>query len=183
MHTNNYYDQELLEVVDGQNFPIGIFARDQVHKQNLYHRSVIILVFNAENRLYLQKRSANKSLFPTRWDLSVTGHVQALESRQEAASRELKEELNLFSPDLKWKHEIPASPTTHYEFVTIFTLRIQEQVIHPNPAEVAEGFFVQLHELEYLVSDFTDLLTPALHYFYNTGLIFSPLLTDSSSAR
>ena len=181
MQTKIDSSQELLEVVDEQNSTIGAFCRDQVHKQNLYHRSVIILVFNPENKLYLQKRSEKKRLFPKLWDLSVAGHVQAMESRQEAASRELKEELNLFSQHLKWKYEIPASAKTHFEFVSIFTLHIQEQVIYPNPEEVEEGVFIELHELECLATEFTELLTPSLRYFYNTRLIFSPILTDCSS--
>ena len=43
----------------------------------------------------LQKRGANKQTFPNFWDVSVAGHVSAGETIEDAALREVKEEIGL----------------------------------------------------------------------------------------
>ena len=69
---------------------------------------MLVLVYNQENKIFLQRRSNAKQLFPGRWDLSATGHVQAGESREEAAIRELEEELGLRVERLTLREEVPA---------------------------------------------------------------------------
>ncbi len=87
---------ELLEVVDESGRVIGLAPRSLVHAdRNLLHRVVHVLVVNRAGDLLLQKRSAAKDVAPGRWDTSVGGHLVPGESAQEAACREMKEELGV----------------------------------------------------------------------------------------
>ena len=71
-------------VVKGSEIPKGYF-RLVIH----------VCVFNKKGELLIQKRQITKSGWPDLWDLSVGGHVIAGETSQQAAERELKEELGI----------------------------------------------------------------------------------------
>jgi isopentenyl-diphosphate Delta-isomerase len=165
---------ELLEVVDATNRPLLILPREEVHRQQLLHRSVLVLVFDEQNRLFLQKRSRTKEVYPGRWDVSASGHILAGESRDAAACRELLEELGFAPHRIVVRQEIPASPATGQEFVTLFTTRCTGKEIRTNEQEVEDGYFVDHEELGCMLREYPELLTPALLHFGRSGLVFSP---------
>jgi len=164
--------KELVEIVDPRNRPLAVLPLPEAHRQGLMHRAVLVLVFNHEKKVYLQKRSKRKMLYPGCWDLSATGHVQQGESCEDAAIRELREELQLSVPSLKLKQELPASADTGYEFISLFTAGRVLQTPQPNPEELETGYFFDPDELALLVEQFRELLTPGLVYFFERGLIF-----------
>jgi isopentenyl-diphosphate delta-isomerase type 1 len=89
-------DEELIEIVDSGGKVLGVAPRSEVHgNPALMHRVVHVLVFNARGELLLQKRSMAKDVAPGRWDTSVGGHVDPGETLEEAAKRELSEELGV----------------------------------------------------------------------------------------
>jgi isopentenyldiphosphate isomerase len=133
---------------------------------------VLVLVFNAENKVYLQKRSKSKLVYPGRWDLSATGHVQRGESCEDAALREAHEELGLTLTRLKLKQELQASADTGFEFISLFTAGRVDEAPWPNPNELEDGHFFDRDEVGLLVEQLREQLTPGLVYFYERGLIF-----------
>ncbi len=167
--------EELLEIVDNQNKPLGVMPRSEVHRQKLLHRSVLVLVYNKEKKLYLQQRSYKKDRYPGFWDLSASGHILVGESAEEAALRELKEELNIELNRVKFVHKISASKETDNEFIYLFSTGTCSQIPIPNAKEVIRGIFVSKSELEYLITSFPSALTPGILYFWNLGILFSPV--------
>lgn len=86
---------ELLDIVDENgNFTGEIVERKKAQELGLLHWEVIIIVVNDRKQILLQKRSANKKYFPNKWAL-CSGLVISGESCEEAAVRELKEELGV----------------------------------------------------------------------------------------
>jgi isopentenyl-diphosphate delta-isomerase len=164
---------ELIEVVDSRNRCLGAMSRKEVHEQGLMHRSVLVLLYNKQHKLYLQQRSKEKAVHPGCWDLSATGHVLAGESRQEAACRELEEELRIRARSLYLLHELPASKDTGFAFVSLFSTGPVAEEPLPQAKEAVGGLFVEPHELDYLVRDFSHLLTPALIHVWRLGCLFS----------
>ena len=110
---------ELFDVVDAGDRVMGPEPRDFVHVNNLRHRAVHILLFNAHGELFLQKRSPWKDLNPGLWDSSAAGHVDAGEDYAEAAGRELGEELGV-QAELERLGKLESCPETSWEFVEIF---------------------------------------------------------------
>ncbi len=55
---------------------------------------ICVFVINNKKQVLLQKRSVNKKYYPNRWAL-LTGHVEERETIEEAAIRELQEEIGL----------------------------------------------------------------------------------------
>ncbi len=87
---------ELFYWVDDNDRVLGSVERGIAHQnQKMKHRSIFILLFNRNNEILLQKRSQSKDSFPLFWTVSVSGHVVYGQSYDEAALRELKEELGL----------------------------------------------------------------------------------------
>ena len=163
---------ELVEVVDDRDRPLCLIPLPEVHRQSLPHRSVLILLFDLNGRLYLQKRSARKTLYPGRLDLSATGHVRGGESREAAALRELREELGVRVRSLRLLSEVPAGPDTGWEVVTLYTAGRVPEPPCPDGDEVESGLFVEPAELDYLVRNYRDMLTPGLVHFWESGLLF-----------
>lgn len=112
---------ELFDVVDEHDHVIGQEQRSLVHAQKLRHRAVHVFLFNREGELYLQCRSPLKDSHPLKWDSSASGHLDAGESYEDAAVRELGEELLVRLKDpLELIGSLPAGPGTDQEFVKLF---------------------------------------------------------------
>jgi isopentenyldiphosphate isomerase len=86
---------ELLDVVDDADVVTTQALRSTVHERGLQHRGVHVLLFTSEGKLLIQKRSANRRQYASLLDCSVSEHVKAGESYQEAAQRGLLEELGV----------------------------------------------------------------------------------------
>jgi isopentenyldiphosphate isomerase len=82
--------KELLDKVDINDKIIGTTTKDEAHRQGYAHRVAAIFVFDKHNRLFVQLRKKDGLL-----DHSAAGHVRKGETYDEAARRELKEELGL----------------------------------------------------------------------------------------
>lgn len=99
---------ETLVVYDENLKPIGTRTRADVHANALLHQT--IRLWCVENdKIWFQQRSPYKSLFPNRFDLAATGHIDPGESPDQAALRETSEEtgLNLKLEDLTKAGAIP----------------------------------------------------------------------------
>lgn len=173
---------ELVEVVDELDRPLAVLPLVEVHKQRLCHRSVMVLVYNPRGKIFLQKRNQAKTSYPGRWDISATGHVRAGESGEDAALRELHEELGIRVESLKLKRRVEAGPDTDWEFVSLYSAGIIAQQPAPNPAGLSGGYFFDEQELECLVGSFRDMLTPGLIYFWEHGLIFPDRMKKNRQA-
>ncbi len=142
---------ELLPVVDENDQVLGTRRREDVHALGLLHRAVHVLVFDRKGRLYLQKRSAAKDTHPGKWTTSASGHVDPGEDYEQAASRELQEELGLRLP-LEEVGAIPACPRTENEFVRVFRVTTSQEPL-PHPIEISEGRWFELEAARTLAAD------------------------------
>jgi 16S rRNA (adenine1518-N6/adenine1519-N6)-dimethyltransferase len=128
---------EVFPVVDESDHVIRSAPRGEVHGNNLRHRAVHILLFNLQNEVFLQKRSRWKDRHPLAWDSSAAGHVDAGEEYDDAARRELQEELGVqtaLTPFVR----LPASDRTGQEFIWLYTGRWDGPVTF-NPVEIEAG--------------------------------------------
>lgn len=82
-------------IVDKDNKVVGTSTRSEAYKKGLWHRIAVVYVFNSRGKLYLQKRSAQMEVSPGKWDHSAAGHVDANEEPEQAAKREIYEELGI----------------------------------------------------------------------------------------
>jgi isopentenyldiphosphate isomerase len=98
--------EELVDVVDENDCVVGRTTRREVRAKNLRHRGVYILVFNSAGRLFVHRRTPNKDIFPSYWDVAIGGVVAAGEAYDAAARREFEEELGVH--DVRLRRLFPA---------------------------------------------------------------------------
>jgi len=89
-------EDELMDVCDENNNIVGQKMKSLILSKGLWHRTARLFVYNPNGEILIQLRSANKDLYPNRWDVGAAGHVSAGESYEDAAIREAGEELGMF---------------------------------------------------------------------------------------
>jgi len=91
---------ELMDLYDELRRPIGrTMRRGAPVAPGEYLAVFHVCVFNSAGQLLIQRRQDTKRSFPSLWDITAGGAVQAGESSRAAAEREVREELG-FSPEL-----------------------------------------------------------------------------------
>lgn len=140
-------DAEMFDVVDAENQVIGTATRAAVHVQNLVHRAVHVFVFNKRGDLLLQKRSVLKDLCPGLWDSSVSGHLDAGESYESAAVRELDEEMGIRVSEAPEEiARIGPSAENGWEHVRLYRVRHDGALRYP-AAEIETAMWFPLEEI------------------------------------
>lgn len=86
---------EFVDVVDVHDQVIDTVARSVMRAHRLCHRAVFIAVRHPDGGLLIHQRSFDKDLWPGQWDIAVGGVVTAGEPYDDAARRELAEEIGL----------------------------------------------------------------------------------------
>ena len=141
--------EEMLPVVDENGYVTGQADRYFFHHTGsmALHPVVHLHLINRAGEVYLQKRSASKHLYPSRWDTAVGGHVSYGERILEALYRESSEELGLqdFNP-YSLDAYVFESPREK-ELVNVFGAVGD---FHPTPdlEEVEEGRFWSASEIK-----------------------------------
>ena len=88
--------KELFVVVDKDDNIVDYRTRyDCHHDKSLIHRSIGVVLFNDKGEILLQKRSMLKDTHPGFYTLSVSGHVTKGQTYEEAALREMQEEIGI----------------------------------------------------------------------------------------
>ena len=87
----------------------------------------------------MQQRARSKDRHPLKWDSSAAGHVADEETYDEAAARELKEELGVQVP-LKKIVKLQASARTDQEFIWLYYGEVSGN-LRPDPTEIETGAY------------------------------------------
>jgi len=137
---------EKVEVIDKKFRVLKIVSRAEAIKKNLKENVVLIIVKNSKNQFYIHQRNKIKKIFPLRWVTGAGGGVLAGESFDDAAKRELKEELGITSPikylfDFDYKTDI-----NNYKAKVYFC--IYDGKINLNKKECEKGCWVSKQGLK-----------------------------------
>ena len=152
---------EIFYHVDEDDNVIGQVNRAEAHSDpSKIHRTIHVIVLNNKDEIILEKRSQNVDLFKGRW-IDVGGHVHYGESYEEAARREVKEEIGIEVQTLEKlglvrkrtekesenimaflaRHNGPYEADEHeVEFIRIFKIEEVARMIEENEDEFTPGF-------------------------------------------
>ena len=159
---------EICEMVDSKGKKLGVVPRPLVHKLNLLHRGIGMVVCKGEHitqdmpheslpDIYCHQRTDSKRVFPSLYDMFVGGVSTAGEDARLTASREVAEELGLARALGDPKGDALAGPLfqctvcTSYNrcVVSMFTYQcIDDEIIMWQEEEVQWGDWVAYTDVE-----------------------------------
>jgi len=159
--------EELVDIVDDDDRVIATVTRREMRAQRLLHRSVGIAVMSVDGRLLVHRRSAEKDLWPGRWDIAAGGVVMAGETYEQAARRELAEELSIVGGELQHLGDGPYVDDDVAEICRCYRL-VHDGAFRFADGEITEARWVTLADLDDMrsrhmfVPDSVTLLLPLL---------------------
>lgn len=159
-------DVEFVDIVDADDRVIDTVPRSVMRRDVLRHRAVFILVRDSAGRVLIHRRSEHKDIWPGWWDIGIGGVVAAGESYDDAARRELWEEVGIDA------EPVFVAAGTYADAEVSLIGRCYEVFrdgeVEPRDGEVAEFRWVLTEELRRLMTserflpDSLDLLGPRL---------------------
>ncbi len=139
---------EMLPVVDENGMVLAQAPRDHVHGgSRLLHPVVHLHVINRNADIYLQRRSASKTLLPLYWDTAVGGHVAYGEHIAEALYREAGEELGFYDFNPYPLCTYVFESDTERELVNVFAA-VGDFTLHPDKDELDDGGWWTIDRIE-----------------------------------
>ncbi|MBW2964670.1 NUDIX domain-containing protein [Candidatus Woesearchaeota archaeon] len=137
-------DHEFLTVVDANDVVLGYSTKDDIKKRGLNYRCIQVFLFNGNDELLICKRPDTKKRYAGQW-ASVMGHVRRGESYEEAAHREVMEEIGI-KTKLKRITKFSNVDGAGRVFQEIFSGGAPEK-IKPDKTEISEAKFVNMKDL------------------------------------
>ena len=171
------FENELLEVVDKNDKVIGIEKRGVIHKKHLYHRAIQTLIFNKNKKLFLQQRGYNKEIYPGLYGFSVGGHVKIKETYEDAAIREIKEEIKIKinKKNLIFIKKFRPCRKNTYEFTKVYVIKNITKKPRINKKEVNSGFFISINDLKKMIKQKPNMFCPdfimVMNYIFKNKIL------------
>ena len=153
----------MLDFVDQNDTVIGQGTYTEAREQGTITRNAVIFVRDTRGRYILSRRAPEKKVWPNCVDVSCVGSVESGETYEEAAKRELAEELHLAAPltFLKKAYTEFLVESTMHRFMTGFFLTTTGTLPKPNH-EIAALERYTLEELKKAFHDHPEHFTPGL---------------------
>lgn len=148
-------------VVDEQNTPLAILEYEQVLRQGLLHRQVILVIFDHLGRMILHKRPPSAALYPGRWDCIGSTDIPLDTGAEDMAWSLMPAVLDQDTMHMRHLVSLPASPETGNAFVELFRARISASSAHKLLHDLS-FLATDQDELQALATSFPDQLTPTL---------------------
>jgi isopentenyldiphosphate isomerase len=143
---------ELVDVVDADDRVLRQATRAEMRRENLLHRAVYLLVFNGRGEILVHRRTTAKDVYPGFWDVTVGGVVDAGETYETAARRELAEEVGIAGVTIATLFDVRYADATTQLIGRAFLVR-HDGPIRLQPEEVAWATFVPLGEADRIMRE------------------------------
>ena len=150
---------ELVLEVDENDIPLGLRSREDFYKSDIIHRSSVLLLFNNNGELLLQKRSKYKKWFPGLFDFSVGGTVND-ETYEECMNREIKEEIGI-GVKCKFLFKLKPSEKKDKAYHSVFIAKTNQQ-LNLDYEEIESVEWISMEKLKEEFSNNPKKFTPQL---------------------
>lgn len=166
------FDSEELILVDENDLEIGHLHKDKCHDDDgLLHRAFSLFIFNDLGEVLIQRRSAQKRLWPLYWANSCCSHPRRGEEMDEAVRRRLYQELGMRTdPVFLYKfiyHAHFEDRGAEHELCWVYVGRSSDPV-RANPNEIAEWKYVGPSELDQALKQNPDDFSPWIKMEWET---------------
>ncbi len=137
--------------VDENDNILGGGTKQEALEKGIRHRIARVFLINSKGEVLMQKRGPHIFSNPDKWDQSAAGHVDHGETYEEAAYRELKEEVGVEGVPLTeigyyYKEETDEARGKK-RFNRVYR-GVYDGEVHPDLDEVSEVRWIPAEELE-----------------------------------
>lgn len=168
--TNIDLSREPVIVVDKDDNEQEVLSREQAEADvSKIIRTVVILLFNKEEQILIQRRQADVRRFPNYWTASASGAVRPKESYPDAAERKLQDELGLTVKLFHQRRELLPGLGAASRMAGLFVGRVDDAAsVSPNQVKVSEVRWVNVEEAQkgYLIE---PSFAPVLAWWQKSG--------------
>ena len=145
--------KEVINLANEEDYPVDVAVRGEPIPEGRCPMIAGLFLFNSKGNIILQKVALSKKTDPGKWSYSAAGHVDAAETYEQAALRELSEEMGIkatkidfLGKDYTLKNGKPRA--FHHVFKVI-----SDDPITFAPSEVAEVHEFTIPELKQKITD------------------------------
>lgn len=155
---------ERLILVDSDDRAIGTLSKADCHKgSGVLHRAFSVFIFNRQGDVLLQRRSAEKPLWPLYWSNACCSHPRDGEDMEVALHRRMREELGIECPlSFLYKFQYQADfgeAGAENELCSVYAGQ-HDGPFDPNEAEIADLRFFGRRELAAKLEQEPEHFTP-----------------------
>ncbi len=170
--------EELIEEVDWNDNVLKIRPKRELKQERFLHRGVVIIPKSEDNKFILCRRAKHKFPFPDVWCCAIGGHVRLNEAYEQAALREMKEEIGIETELIKVAkvkyngekekviHEVYTTKDNldinslncdpeEIQFLKSFTIKEISEMIQQNPKNFIPTFLTIFEEFKRALEIFT----------------------------
>ncbi|MET7503630.1 NUDIX hydrolase [Streptomyces microflavus] len=159
---------ELVERVDGQDRVLGVVSRREAIREGWLHRVAVTVCRDERGRFLVHRRSEQVSRFPGLYEVEAGGAANVGESYEQAAARELAEELGIRAlPRLLFTFINRSGLSPHW--LGVHEAVVPDTVV-PDPHEVAWHGWLTEPELDSALLEWR--FTPDSHEAFSRYLAF-----------
>ena len=157
-------EREELILVDDQDREVGFQSKADCHDHDgVLHRAFSLFVFNREGEVLLQRRAANKRLWPLYWSNSCCSHPRRGEDMEAAVHRRLYQELRIRSElNYLYKFQYAASfgdAGSERELCWVYA-GLSDDPVRANATEISEWRYVSPAQLDRELAQRPERFTP-----------------------
>lgn len=136
-------DAERIAWVDEHDNLLGDLPRAELRERGLIGRGTYILLFNSAGELCVHQRTLSKAIYPGYWDVAAGGMVDADESYETCAARELAEELGVSGVSLAFHERFFFDQPGNRLWCAVFSA-VWDGPLQLQPEEVSQARFMPL---------------------------------------
>lgn len=150
---------EYFDIVNEKDEIVGkISENEQKSVKPSQLRFINIIIINNDNMIVVPKRSSNRKLFPNCYDFSVGGHVNSGENYEEAAYRELKEELGIKNVKLQEVAYFSPYDSDSNTFQKVYLLKYNSEIYEYDRDGIEKIYYKSKKEIQELIKNKPNLL-------------------------
>jgi 8-oxo-dGTP pyrophosphatase MutT (NUDIX family) len=162
--------KDVINLANEEDYPVDVAVRGEPILEGRCPMIAGVFLFNTKGNIILQKVALTKKTDAGKWSYSAAGHVDASETYEQAAFRELKEEMGIHATEMTFigkDHTLKNGKTRVFHHV--FKV-ISDDPITPDPFEVAEVQEFTIPELKRQITDhpeqFKDIFAKIFMNFF-----------------
>ena len=167
---------EFFDIVNEKDKIIGKIREDEQNTVKASQlRFINIIIINKDNRILVPKRSSNRRIFPNCYDFSVGGHVNSEESYEEAAYRELKEELGIEDVELQEVAYFSPFSSNSNTFQKVYILKYNDEICNYDRDGIERIYYKSKQEIQELMKNKPSLFKTdypvVMEYLFNKNYL------------